>query len=94
MVLQLIKGQEAQRVTQKQEVDELKAIIQSLICRFERKRKIRNITIAAPTGMASSKSRNRAMDAGVDRYLTKPARMKDATALIAKVRDKRGATSS
>jgi response regulator RpfG family c-di-GMP phosphodiesterase len=94
MVLQLIKGQEAQRVTQKQEVDELKAIIQSLICRFERKRKIRNITIAAPTGMASSKSRNRAMDAGVDRYLTKPARMKDVTALIAKVRDKRGATSS
>jgi CheY-like chemotaxis protein len=64
------------------------------IRRFERKRKIWNITIAALTGVASSKSRNRAMDAGVDRYLTKPARMKDVTALIAKVRDKRGATSS
>jgi CheY-like chemotaxis protein len=93
MILQLIKGQEAQRVSQKQEVEELKAIIQSLICRFVRKRKIRNVTIATPTGRASSKSRNRAMDAGVDRYLTKPARMKDVTALIAKVRDKRGATS-
>jgi CheY-like chemotaxis protein len=86
MILQLIKGQEAQRVSQKQEVEELKAIIQSLICRFVRKRKIRNVTIATPTGRASSKSRNRAMDAGVDRYLTKPARMKDVTALIAKDR--------
>jgi len=44
MILQLIKRQEAQRVSQKQEVEELQAIIQSLICRFVRKRKIRNIT--------------------------------------------------
>jgi hypothetical protein len=43
MVLQLIKGQEVQRVNQKQEVEELKAIIQSL--RQETKRQSRTTTV-------------------------------------------------
>jgi hypothetical protein len=43
MVLQLIKGQEAQRVSQKQEVDELKAIIQTL--RQETERQSRATTV-------------------------------------------------
>ena len=43
MVLQLIKGQEAQRVSQKQEVKELKAIIQTL--RQETERQSRATTV-------------------------------------------------
>ena len=43
MVLQLIKGQEAQRVSQKQEVEELKAIIQTL--RQETERQSRATTV-------------------------------------------------
>jgi hypothetical protein len=43
MVLQLIKGQEAQRASQKQEVEELKAIIQSL--RQETERQSRATTV-------------------------------------------------
>ena len=55
---------------------------------FERKRKIWNTTIVALTGVTSSEARNRAMDAGVDEYLTKPARMKDVTALITNLQNK------
>ena len=43
MVLQLIKGQEAQRASQKQEVEELKAIIQTL--RQETERQSRATTV-------------------------------------------------
>ena len=43
MVLQLSKGQEAQRVSQKQEVEELKAIIQTL--RQETERQSRATTV-------------------------------------------------
>jgi CheY-like chemotaxis protein len=60
---------------------------------FERKRKIRNTTITALTGVTTSEARDRAMDAGIDEYLTKPARMKDLTALVAELRNKQDVTS-
>lgn len=59
-----------------------------MFCAFEQKRKIRNTTIVALTGVTSSEARNRAIDAGVDEYLTKPARMKDVTALITNLQNK------
>lgn len=58
---------------------------------FERNYKIRKTTIAALTGVTSSRARNRAIHAGVDEFMTKPARMKDLVALVAKVQDQGGA---
>lgn len=55
---------------------------------FERSHNIRDTTIAALTGDISSEARTRAVDAGVDEYLTKPARMKDIKALVAEVLDR------
>lgn len=53
---------------------------------FERKRKTQRTPIAAITGVTSAEARARAMDAGVDRYLTKPIKMQDVAKLIAEVR--------
>lgn len=53
---------------------------------FERKRRIPKTIISAITGVTSAEARARAMDAGVDRYLTKPIKMHDVAKLIAEVR--------
>lgn len=52
---------------------------------FERKRKLRKTHIAALTGMTDPDARKSAMEAGVDKYLTKPTRMKDLKALVAEI---------
>ncbi|TKA75279.1 hypothetical protein B0A55_05085 [Friedmanniomyces simplex] len=53
---------------------------------LERKQKLPRTTIVAITGVTSATSRKISFDSGVDRYLTKPVKMKDVRALIAEIK--------
>lgn len=54
---------------------------------LERKEKLRKVYIAAVTGVTNTESKQSAKSAGVDRYVTKPIRMKDLTSLIDEVKE-------
>ena len=54
---------------------------------FERRNKLRTANIAALTGVANDDARTKALDAGVNRYLTKPIQMKELTKLVAETRE-------
>lgn len=49
---------------------------------LERKQKLRKVHIAAVTGVTNTEAKKNAKDAGVDKYITKPVRMKDLSALV------------
>ncbi|KAK4546286.1 hypothetical protein LTR36_001963 [Oleoguttula mirabilis] len=53
---------------------------------LERKRRLPRCMIVALTGVTSSESRESALDVGVDKYFTKPIRMKDISTLVAEMR--------
>ncbi|KAI7065123.1 hypothetical protein KC339_g15879 [Hortaea werneckii] len=52
----------------------------------ERKRKLPRITIVAVTGVTNAAAKKTSFDSGVDQLLTKPVKMRDLSALVAKVR--------
>lgn len=56
----------------------------------ERKRRLPRCTIVALTGVTSSESRESALRTGVDKYFTKPIRMKELLALVAETKHWRG----
>jgi len=56
----------------------------------ERSNKLRPVSICALTGVTSAEARSQAFNAGVDKYLTKPIRMKELTQLVAETRDTPG----
>jgi CheY-like chemotaxis protein len=53
----------------------------------ERSNNLRPANICAVTGVTSGEARSNAFNAGVDKYLTKPIRMKELTQLVADARD-------
>ena len=53
----------------------------------ERINSLRPTNICAVTGVTSGDARANAFNAGVDKYLTKPIRMKELTQLVAEARD-------
>ncbi|KAK5115852.1 hypothetical protein LTR85_009446 [Meristemomyces frigidus] len=53
---------------------------------LERKKKLPRCTIVALTGVTSHESREAATQVGIDKYFTKPIRMKDVSALVTEVR--------
>jgi len=53
----------------------------------ERGHSLRPTNICALTGVTSEEARSSAFNAGVDKYLTKPIRMKELTQLVAETRD-------
>lgn len=54
---------------------------------YERKHKLREANIAALTGVTSDTARTQAMDAGVNKYLTKPIQMRELRKLISRVNE-------
>ncbi|RMY98689.1 hypothetical protein D0864_04295 [Hortaea werneckii] len=52
----------------------------------ERKRKLPRVTIVAVTGVTNAAAKKTSFDSGVDQLLTKPVKMRDLSALVAKVR--------
>ena len=52
----------------------------------ERKRKLPRITIVAVTGVTNAAAKKTSFDSGVDQLCTKPVKMRDLSALVAKVR--------
>jgi CheY-like chemotaxis protein len=54
---------------------------------FERKQKISNgVVVIALTGVNSAQGKQDALDAGMNRFFTKPIRMRDLSALVEEVR--------
>jgi CheY-like chemotaxis protein len=53
----------------------------------ERANNLQATNICALTGVTSEEARSNAFSAGVDKYLTKPIRMKELTQLVAETRD-------
>ena len=53
----------------------------------ERANNLPATNICALTGVTSEEARSDAFSAGVDKYLTKPIRMKELTQLVAETRD-------
>lgn len=53
---------------------------------FERKNDVRTANIAALTGLTNGDARNDAFNAGVNKYLTKPIKMKELKQLVAETR--------
>lgn len=53
----------------------------------ERTNNFRPTNICALTGVTSEEARSNAFNAGVDKYLTKPIRMKELRQLVAETRD-------
>jgi CheY-like chemotaxis protein len=53
----------------------------------ERTNHLRATKICALTGVTSEEARSNAFSAGVDKYLTKPIRMKELMQLVAESRD-------
>ena len=52
----------------------------------ERTNNLQPAKICALTGVTSEEARSNAFNAGVDKYLTKPIRMKELTQLVAETR--------
>ncbi|KAK5131992.1 hypothetical protein LTR08_000412 [Meristemomyces frigidus] len=58
----------------------------SKIREVERKKRLLRCTIVALTGVTSADSRETALRAGVDKYFTKPIRMKELSTLVAEIK--------
>lgn len=56
---------------------------------FERKNDVRTANIAALTGVTSGDARNDAFNDGVNKYLTKPIKMKELRQMVAETRGPR-----
>lgn len=54
---------------------------------YERKNHLPAANICALTGVANEEARSQAFNAGVNKYLTKPIKMKDLTKIMAELRE-------
>lgn len=59
----------------------------SKIRTVERKRQVSPCLIIALTGVTSAESRQKAMNSGIDRYFTKPIRMKQLAELVNEIKE-------
>lgn len=54
---------------------------------FEREQQLGKTCIVALTGVTSPQARQECLDCGMDRFFTKPIRMKDLSALVSDIRN-------